>query len=41
MKKRYQHYGREGIVWTKWFETNTSNKEPYQLKPKQLNEYKD
>ena len=38
--KRYQYYARDGLHWTDWFKW-TGSKDPWQLKNKLKNEYKD
>lgn len=39
--KRYQYRSKDGIVWTDWFEWNSSIRDKWQLKNKLLNEYKE
>lgn len=39
--KRYEYYTREGKTWTDWFIWNSDNRDPWQLKNKLKNEYKD
>lgn len=39
MKKRFQYWSSEGIVWTPWFEPFGNLVEKWQLKNKLLNEY--
>ena len=38
--KRYQRWTREGLKWSKWFLWRGGNMEQWQLRNKQLNEYK-
>lgn len=48
IQKRYQHYTKDGIVWTDWFDTAKNDSElnvlkkedKYQLKNKLLNEFR-
>jgi hypothetical protein len=42
--KRYQAFGRDGIIWTDWFHPIYDNKEPIQNKTGKItlkNEYKE
>ena len=39
--KRYQYYSKNGIVWTSWFKWDSDIRDPWQLKNKLKNEYKD
>ena len=39
--KRYQHWSKGGLVWSKWFPWNGIIEEKWQMKNKQKNEYKD
>ena len=39
--KRYQHYTKNGIEWTKWFEWNSTIRDKWQFKNRLLNEYKE
>jgi len=39
--KRYQHWTREGLVWSQWFPWNGIIEEKWQMKNKQKNEYKE
>lgn len=39
--KRYEHYTREGKEWTPWFPWDSDNRDPWQLKNKLRNEYKE
>lgn len=39
--KRYQMYTRDGIVWSDWFKWDSDNRDPWQLKNKLKNEYKE
>lgn len=42
IQKRYQHYAKEGIVWTEWFKiSDNAPMEPWQLKNKLKNEYRE
>lgn len=40
MEKRYEHYTKNGIEWTDWFEWD-GEKYKWQLKNKLRNEYRD
>ena len=40
MEKRYEHYTKNGIEWTSWFEWD-GEKYKWQLKNKLKNEYRD
>lgn len=39
--KRYQMYTRDGIVWSSWFKWDSDNRDPWQLKNKLKNEYRE
>lgn len=39
--KRYQYYTREGIKWTDFFLWDSDIRDPWQLKGKLKNEYKE
>lgn len=39
--KRYEYYARTGKKWTEWFKWESENREPWQLKNRLRNEYKD
>lgn len=40
IQKRYQHYTKDGIKWTEWFNHKGSSQEPWQLKGKLKNQYR-
>lgn len=48
VQKRYQHYTKDGIVWTPWFNTTYKDKDlkriqkedKWQLSPKLSNEFR-
>ena len=41
MQKRYQHWTKNGIEWTQWFNRIfNKSQEPWQLKNKLKNEYR-
>lgn len=39
--KRYEYWTREGKVFTPWFEWKSENRDPWQLKNRLRNEYKE
>lgn len=39
--KRYQIWSKDGLTWSDWFLFNGGDQEKWQLKNKQLNEYKE
>ena len=39
-QKRYQYYSKDGIKWSSWFDYD-GYEEPWQLKNKLKNEYRD
>lgn len=39
--KRYEYWSREGKKWTDWFVWLSDNRDPWQLKNKLKNEYKE
>lgn len=39
--KRYQYWSRDGIKFTDWFPWDSDNRDPWQLKNKLRNEYKE
>lgn len=39
--KRYEYYTKGGKTWSEWFEWNSTLREPWQLKNKLRNEYKE
>ena len=39
--KRYEYWTREGKKFTDWFPWDSDNRDPWQLKNKLMNEYKE
>ena len=39
--KRYQYWTREGKKWTEWFVWTSDDRDPWQLKNRLRNEYKE
>ena len=39
--KRFEYITRDGKKWTEWFKWESENREPWQLKNRLRNEYKD
>ena len=39
--KRYEYFTREGKEWTPWFPWDSDVRDPWQLKNKLKNEYKE
>lgn len=39
--KRYEYFSREGKKFTDWFTWDSDNRDPWQLKNKLRNEYKE
>lgn len=41
MQKRYEYFSRDGKCWSGWFNWDSNMRDPWQLKNKLRNEYRE